>query len=132
MSKLITKWRSQVNTMHTRLSCHNTTPVRKLVTKAKVAWKTLAYENAFIVLLVSGLSFFSEHRPGQTSAVPRPLKGNQQTTTRYLLSDRTRHFELRCQQDINTHYSPTRNFISVFSHQTSCPLSIVHCTLQVD
>ena len=38
---------------------------------------------------LSGLSFFSDHRPGQTSAVLRHLKGNQQTTTRYFLSEST-------------------------------------------
>jgi len=129
ISKLITKGRSQVNTMHTRLSRHNNTPVRIRVNKTKVAWKTLAYENVLIVLRLSGLSLFSEYRPAQTSAVLCPLKGNQQTTTRYFLSDPTRRFELCCQQDITILYSPARNCISVFSHQTSCPLSIVHCPL---
>jgi hypothetical protein len=58
-SKLITKDRSQVNTAHTR-SRHNNTPARIRVNKAKATWKTLAYEDVWIVLRVSGLSFFSK------------------------------------------------------------------------
>jgi hypothetical protein len=59
-SKFITKERRQVNITHTRLSRHNNTPARIRVNKAKVTWKTLAYENVWIVLRVSGLSFFSK------------------------------------------------------------------------
>jgi len=73
----------QINTTHTRLSRHNKTPVRIRVNKAKVTWENAGNENILIVLRVSGLSFFSEYRPGQTSAVLCLLKGNQQTTTRY-------------------------------------------------
>jgi hypothetical protein len=77
MSKLITRGRSQENTMQTRLSCHNTIHAYKCLNKAKVARKTLAYAHALTVLLLSGLSFFSEHRPGHTLAVLFPLRGNQ-------------------------------------------------------